>query len=327
MSAQTTALALGFAALFGALLRAAAPLILAALGGLLSDLAGVINVALEGIMLVAAFGGVFGAVYAALWLPGLPAWSYPLIGCAVGLLAAMATALVLGFVHLELGADLIVTGIVINMLASGLTVFLMATWTGDKGSTASLASPVLPTLAIPGLSGWPLLDALANGDGGAGHHVLVYVAFLAVAGVSLAIFKTRWGLRLRAIGENLDAARAAGLPVRRLRYAALGASGLLAGLGGVYLSMGYLNLFQADMTAGRGFLALAAVFLGARRPLGTFAAAVLFGASTVLAAQLGLLDIPNQVVFMVPPLVTIAAMIFLGARRNAARHPQPNPNL
>ncbi|MES2941655.1 MAG: ABC transporter permease, partial [Pseudomonadota bacterium] len=156
-----------------------------------------------------------------------------------------------------------------------------------------------------------------NGENGRGHHVLVHAAFLVASALALAIYRTPWGLRLRAVGENPDAARAAGISIKKMQYAALAASGLLAGLGGIYLSMGYLNLFQADMAGGRGFLALAAVFLGARRPFGTLAAAVLFGASAVLAAQLGLLQIPSQVVYVIPPLVTVAAMVILGARHRA----------
>ena len=315
MSAEELSVAALFgAALFSAWMRASAPVILAALGGLLSDLAGAINVALEGAMLVGALFGVLGAVYAVQWFPGLPAAAAPWVGCLAGVLAATALALLLACFHLHFGAHLIVAGIVMNMLAAGATVFLMVTLTGDKGSTAGVASPVLPSLRIPGLQQWPVIDAWINGEGGAGHHVLIHAAFGLAALLALLVFRTRWGLRLRAVGENREAALAAGLPVRRIQYGAFAASGALAGLGGVYLSMGYLSLFQADMTAGRGFLALAAVFLGARQPLGTLGAALLFGASAVLATQLGLLHIPNQIVFMVPPVVTMVALAVVGRR-------------
>ena len=300
------------ATLIVAVLRAATPILFAALGGLVSDLAGSINVALEGLMLIAAFFGVLASVYAARWLPGLPPWACAWVGCATGLAAALLVTAMLGFFHLELGADLIVAGIAVNILAAGLTVFLLVTIVGDKGSTAGLPSPALPALHIPGLAGVPALDMLINGEGGQGHHVLVYAAFLAVAGVWVFLTRTRYGTWMRAVGENAQAALGAGIPVKRVRYVALLLSGLLAGLGGIYLSMGYLTLFQADMTAGRGFLALAAVFLGARRPLGTLAAALLFGASTVLATQLGAIALPTQVVYMLPPFITICALIFAG---------------
>ncbi|MES1162354.1 MAG: hypothetical protein ABUL50_04765, partial [Rhizobacter sp.] len=210
-------------------------------------------------------------------------------------------------------------GIGINLLAAGVTVFTMVTVTGDKGSTAGLASGTLPWVHWPGLEGSRLLDTLLNGDNRHGHHLLIYVAFAAMPSVAWLLWRTRVGLRWRAIGENPAAARAAGIPTRRLQYAALGVSGLLAGLGGLYLSMGYLTLFQSDMTAGRGFLALAAVFLGARRPLGTLAASMLFGAASVAAGQLGLLQIPTQVVYMIPPLATIAAMVLFSHGRERAQ--------
>jgi len=313
------ALGLFAAGLLAAWLRATAPVLFAALGGLVSERAGVINVGLEGLMLVAAFFGVLGSAFAPEWLPGVAAWIYPLVGAASGLLAALALAMVLAVFHLEFGADLIVAGIGINLLAAGLTVFAMVTLTGDKGSTAGLTSHALPTLHVPGIARWPLLDALFNGDGGRGHHVLIYLAFGAVGAVAWMLWRTRLGLRLRAVGENPEAARAAGLPVKRLQYLALAFSGLLAGFGGLYLSMGYLTLFQADMTAGRGFLALAAVFLGARRPLGTLGAALLFGAASVLAAQLGLLHIPTQLVYMIPPAATVIAMVLFAQRRERLR--------
>ena len=317
MSAE--ALGLFAAGLLAAWLRATAPILLAALGGLVSERAGVINVGLEGLMLVAAFFGVIGSAYAPHWWPGAAIWVYPLTGAVLGLLASLVLALVLAVVHLELGADLIVAGIGINLLAAGITVFSMVAITGDRGSTAGLASWVLPSIHVPGLAHWPLADAVLNGDGGRGHHVLVYGAFFAVAGVAWLLSRTRFGLRLRAVGENPDAARSAGIAVRRLQYAALALSGVLAGLGGLYLSMGYLTLFQADMTAGRGFLALAAVLLGGRRPLGTLGASLLFGGASVAAAQLGLLNIPTQLVYMIPPLATVLAMVVFSRRREHKR--------
>jgi simple sugar transport system permease protein len=301
-----------------AILRAATPVLLAALGGLVSELAGCVNVALEGMMLAAAFFGVMGALYAQRWLPGLAPWLYPWLGCAAGLLAAMLLALLLAVFHLELGADLIVGGIALNLLASGLTVFLLAAIIGDKGSTAGIATPALPGLYVPGLDGWPLAGLLANGEAGQGHHVLLLAALAATPLLSLLLVRTRYGVWLRAVGENRAAALAAGIPVRKMQYAALLLSGMLAGLGGIYLSMGYLQLFQADMTAGRGFLALAAVFLGARRAAGVLGAALLFGGASVLATRLGALNWPTQLIHMLPPLVMILALVLAGRRRKPA---------
>jgi len=315
MSPAFDAWALLAATVLVAVLRATVPILLAALGGLLSDLAGSVNVALEGLMLIAAFTGVMAAVSLARWFPHLPAWQLPWLACAAALAAALGLSFLLAFFHLEFGADLIVAGIAINILAAGLTVFLLSTWVGDKGSTAGLNSPSLPSLHVPGLARLPVVDVLVNGEGGQGHHVLLYLAFAAVPLLAFFLTRMRFGLWLRAVGAHPEAAAMAGIPVKRVRYAALLGSGLLAGLGGVYLSMGYLTLFQADMTAGRGFLALAAVFLGARRAFGTSAAALLFGASSVMATHLGAFDIPTQVVYMLPPGVTLITLVLIGAQR------------
>ncbi|HSW04075.1 ABC transporter permease [Aquabacterium sp.] len=302
-------------ALLAALWRATAPILLAALAGMVSERAGVINVALEGLMLVAAFFGVMGSVWAAQGLPAWPPALHATLGALLGLAASVALALLLGLCHLRWGADLIVAGIGINLLAAGATVFLLVLWAGDKGSTAHLASAALPALHLPGFTAWPWLDSLLNGDDRRGHHGLVWVAFAAVPLLHALLMHTRFGLRLRASGEAPEAAAAAGLPVDRLRYAALALSGLLAGLGGLYLSMGYLTLFQADMSGGRGFIALAAVFLGGRTPLGVLGAALLFGACAVAATQLGLLNLPPQAVQMLPALATLAAMLLFGLRQ------------
>lgn len=303
------------ATLFAAILRAATPLIFAALGGLVCELAGVINIALEGLMLIAAFFGVIVSALCAVWFPDAPAWLYPWVGCLAALLSAVILALILAFFHLELGADLIVAGVGINILASGLTVLLLMTVAGDKGSTATLTSYALPTIRIPFVSDYPFLGIILNGDGLQGHHILVLAAFPAAYLVHLMLYRTSFGLRLRSVGENPDAARQAGLSVKRLQYSALALSGVLAGLGGVFLSMGYLTLFQADMTAGRGYLALTAVFLGGRRPFGTLIAALCFGAFTVFAAQLGYFAIPSPVILLIPPIITIAALVLINARK------------
>lgn len=305
------------ATLIAAVLRASTPIVLAALGGLVSELAGSTNVALEGLMLVAAFFGVAASALVPLWLPAVPHWMVPWLGCGAGVLAAVILALVLAVFHLAFGADLIVAGVGINILAAGLTVLLLVKVAGDKGSTASLASASMPTLHVPFVDRVPILGTLVNGDGLAGHSVLVYGAGLAGVAVHTMLYRTAFGLRLRSVGENPEAARQAGVSVPGIQYAALAISGALAGLGGCFLSMGYLTLFQADMTAGRGYVALAAVFLGGRRPFGTVAAALAFGGFTVFAAQLGALAIPSQIVLIVPPLVTIGALVAIQSRRRA----------
>jgi simple sugar transport system permease protein len=312
MSADITAWSGAAALALLAVLRAATPILYAALGGLMSELGGKINVALEGLMLVAAFTGVIATIFAP---PGLAPVLLPWWGAGAALLAALLLAALLAVLHLECRADLIVAGIALNLLAAGLTVFLLAELAGDKGSTASFATPALPSVRLGPVQDWAPLELLLGGEGGRGHHVLVLVAPLLALCMWLFLAHTRPGAWLRAAGENLEAAHAAGIPVRRMQYLALLCSGLLAGLGGVYLSMGVLTLFQADMTAGRGFLALAAVFVGRRSLGGTCCAALLFGAAGVLATRLGTFDVPPQLLVMLPPAVTIAALALPGWRR------------
>jgi ABC-type uncharacterized transport system permease subunit len=319
MSAAIASGGLLFATLAVAVVRSTTPILFAALGGLVSELAGCINVALEGLMLLAAFFAVIGAWYFGRYVPGAAPWACACVGCAAGLLAAVLGATVLAAFHLEWGADLIVAGIAINILAEGLTVFLLVSLVGDKGSTASISTPALPSIRLPGLHDSPALDTLMNGADGLGHHVLIYVAVLCAAALPVLLARTRFGLRLRAVGESPAAARNAGIAVKRMRYVALLLSGLLAGLGGVYLSLGYLTLFQAGMSAGRGFTALAVVFLGARRPLGTIAAAVLFGACAVLSTELGAMGMSIHLVAMVPPAITICTLVIAGWSRIGPR--------
>jgi simple sugar transport system permease protein len=223
----------------------------------------------------------------------------------------------IAFFHLELGTDIILTGLAINILAAGVTVFLMFELTGDKGSTSTLASPAMPNLPIPFVNQIPFVGTLLNGENGTGYNLLSYAAILLVPVVSVFLYKTRLGVHLRAAGESTAAAQSVGINAKRKQYIALYLSGVLAALGGLYLSMGYLTIFQANMTAGRGFIALAVVNLGNRRPFGVLIAALLFGAATSLGAQLGTLDVPAQYIEMIPPTITILALVIYQLRRRA----------
>jgi simple sugar transport system permease protein len=236
-----------------------------------------------------------------------------LTGVVVGLILAW----LIGFFHQELGADIILAALAINIMALGGTVFIMFALTGDKGSTSTLASPAMPSIVIPFVNNIPFLGRLLNGANLTGYNVLTYAAFILVGLVWLFLYRTPLGTHLRAVGENPEAAASVGINVKQVRYIALLLSGFLAALGGINLSMGYLTIFQANMTAGRGFIALAAVFLGNRNPIGTMVAALIFGTATALGAQLGTLDVPNQYIVMIPPFVTIAALVIYNLRRQA----------
>jgi simple sugar transport system permease protein len=284
-----------FSATFiAAVLRVSTPILLPALGGLISDLGGVVNIALEGIMLTAACAGVLISV----------ATQSEWLGLLAGVVMGVLMALVLAFFHLNLKADLILAAIAINILASGGTIFVVFLLTGDKGSTSALVSKQMPFVEIPIIRDIPVIGPIVSGQ-----NLLTYVAFIAVVLVAIFLYRTRVGIHLRAVGENPEAARSVGINVRAQQYLALGLSGLLAALGGVYLSMGYVKFFARDMTAGRGFIALAAIFLGGKTPWGTMIAALVFGAAEALSVQLGNLRIPNQLVQMIPYVATLIALV------------------
>jgi len=161
------------------------------------------------------------------------------------------------------------------------------------------------------------LGILLNAENFSGYNVMTYAAFILTIVVWIFLYRTPLGTHLRAVGENPDAAASVGINVKRVQYMALLMSGFLAALGGLNLSMGYLTIFQNNMTAGRGFIALAVIYLGNRHPFGTLLAALLFGAATSLGAQLGTLNIPSQLIEMLPPLVTIIALVVYNLRRRA----------
>ncbi|MEN4041093.1 MAG: ABC transporter permease [Anaerolineaceae bacterium] len=292
-----------FSALFlASVLRISTPLILPALGGLISDLAGSINIALEGIMLVAAFVGVVVSAYTQNWL----------LGVLSGIASGMMIAGVLAFFHLYLQTDIILAGIAINILATGGTIFLLFILTGDKGNSATLASLSVPDIHIPLIREIPFIGTVVSG-----HNIFVYLAFILTAAVAIMLYRTRLGVHIRAVGENPVAANSVGINVRRTQLIALLLSGFLASLGGLVMSMAYLTLFQREMTAGRGFIALAAVYLGGRKPLGTLLAAILFGLADALSHQFGSLRIPSQLVQMIPYFATIIALVAYSLRQRA----------
>jgi general nucleoside transport system permease protein len=292
-----------FSALFiASVIRISTPLILPALGGLISELAGSINIALEGIMLAAAFTGVIVSAYTRnIWL-----------GVLAGMLAGTFIALLLAYFHLILKTNIILAGIAINILCTGGTIFLLYIFTGDKGNSSTLASGMVPNVHIPLIKEIPYLGTILSG-----HSIFTYLAFLLTFLVAVFLYRTPLGAHLRAVGENPEAAASVGINVIRTRFIAIGMSGLLASLGGLNLSMAYLTLFQRDMTAGRGFIALAAVYLGGRRPWGTLLAAIIFGFADALSNQLGSLRVPPQLVQMIPYVATIVALVAYNLRQRA----------
>ena len=303
-------------ALIASTLRVATPLILCALAGLLAERSGVVDIGLEGKMLFAAFvaaasGAAFGSTALAL-----------LLACGV----AVALSWLHGFACVSHRGDQVVSGMAIDIIAAGLTVVLGVAWFHQGGQTPPVADTVRLHALWPGaqaaLQGVPVIGGFvgpAIGEGLLSHNILVYVALLLVAAVWWLVYRTRFGLRLRAVGENPSMVDAAGVLVLKLRYAALTLNGVLCGLAGSYLVLAQNASFAPNMTAGRGFMALAALIFGNWRPLPALLACLLFGFLDTAAIRLqgvrlpGIGEVPVQAVQALPYLLTVILLAgFIG---------------
>jgi simple sugar transport system permease protein len=282
-------------------LRVTTPILFAALASVVAERSGASNIALEGIMLFAALAGSLGSGFAG---------GSVLAGFFAALLGGLIITALLIYFGLYLKTDIILTGIALNMLASGGTVFIMFALTGDKGSTASLGSGTFPAVNIPLIENIPVIGAIISGQ-----NLLTYLGFIAVAVVWALLFRTRLGTHIRAAGENADAAASVGIAVRRTRCIALIISGILASLGGVFLSMGYMNNFSKGMVSGRGFIALAAAAMGQLSPAPAMLASLVFGFFDALSNLLAALRIPDEFVKMLPYLATVFGLVVFSAYR------------
>lgn len=292
--------------LFASTIRAATPLVLAALGGIFSERSGVVNIALEGIMLIGAFFAMMISFYGSQL--GLP----PLVSALSGMVGAIIFGFLISMIHavvsIRFRADQVVSGVAINILALGLTGFLLQLIFKTSGNSPSV--PNLSAAPIPGLASIPILGPIFFNQ-----PPIVYIALLAVPITSFVLFKTPLGLRLRSVGEHPKAADTVGVNVFSLRYLGVGLSGVLAGLGGAYLSIGQLNIFTEGMTNGRGFIALAAVIFGKWNPWGALGACLLFGFADAIQISLqnAGVNIPSDFLLMLPYILTLVALAgFIG---------------
>jgi ABC-type uncharacterized transport system permease subunit len=287
-------------ALLGAALRYATPLLFAALGGLFSERSGVVNIGLEGMMLTGAFFAIWGADVTGTWTLGL----------AIGIGSGALLGLLHAFFSITLRADQIVGGTAINLMALGLTTYLFIKLYGAEGTPTGISS--IPNIRfaflddVPGVGGF-LDDVLGR------LNLMIWVGFLLVVVVWVVVFKTPIGLRLRSVGEHPRAADTLGLNVYAIRYGAVTLSGMLAAAGGAYLSLGFVETFDQNMTAGRGFIALAALIFGSWRPFGAAAACLLFGFSSALSDNLQTYSTSISTLFEALPyaltLVAVAGVI------------------
>lgn len=289
-------------------LRVTTPILFATLGACVADKAGMTNIGLDGIMLSAALAGVLGSA-----VTGSP-WLGLLLAVLVGTLMGQ----LLAFGALRLKADLMLCGIALNLICSAATALLLFVVSGDRTVSTSVKSYTLPGLTVPLLSRVPVLGQIVSG-----HNVLTYVSILMIFVLHIFLRRTTVGLRIRSIGENPSAAASAGIPVLRYQSATLALSGFIAGFGGAFLSMGYVSFFATDMTAGRGFIAVAASAMGSGNPIPASLAALLFGFANALANAIPIGVIPQDFIQMIPYLVTIFGLTLraaiVGARKSRQR--------
>ena len=284
---------------FYSILRVTTPLLFASMGAVLSDVAGVPNIALEGMMLIAAFAGMF--------------FSYLFDSAAMGLLFALLFAVlsagVLAFFTLYYKTNIILGGIAINSLASGGTIFFLYLAAHDKGTSVSLPSKVLPSVNIPLIQDIPVIGPAISG-----HNVLTYLAIVAVIFTFFLLKRTSRGWHLRAVGEKKEAADSVGISVEKTQAIALILSGLMCGFGGAFMSMGYVSWFSRDMVSGRGWIALAAEAMGLQHPLGTAATSLLFGVADALSNAVATLGWPSDLVRTIPYCATLAGLAIFSIR-------------
>jgi len=298
-----------WSALFAAMLRFATPLLFGALGGIVSERSGVVNIGIEGMMLMGCYFGIYGADIGGSWV--------------IGLLVAMVAGGVLALVHaafsVTLRADQIVGGVAINLLAVGITGYLYVDHYGDQGTPDDVSR--VPDVTLPLIKDIPFV-----GDAIGKTNLMTWLAILLAIGLAVFLFRTPQGLRLRSVGEHPRAAETVGLSVIRTRYLAVIASGVLAALGGAYLSIGFLGSFNQNLTAGRGYIALAVVICGRWRPGGALAFACLFGFSSAVAQRLPTFSDSGAVLFQALPYVLTIIVVagVIGRSRPPAAIGQPH---
>lgn len=287
----------------------ATPIAFGALSGVMCERVAVINIGIEGMLLTGAFtGAVAGTVLS------------PVLGIVGAALSGGLMALGLAVLAIKYRVDQIIAGVVINIFALGLTSFLSAQYLVED--SLGLNNPgVFGPIEIPLLSDIPVLGRILFAQ-----NIFIYALYLIVIGMTYALFRTRWGLRSRAVGEHPKAADTLGINVFRIRYVNVFIGGLIAGLGGAYLTLGSVGAFNENMSAGRGFIGLAAMIFGRWHPVGALAAALVFGFADALQFKLAIIDtgIPSEFLLMAPYLVTIVVVAgVVGKARPPAADGQP----
>ena len=282
-----------------AVIRMGTPLLFVGMAAVIGAKANILCIAYEGMMLFAALGGVIGSAYS----------QNIFVGMITGILAGSLIAIIFAYFVLYLNTKPLLTGLALNTFGTGGTVYIMYLLTGMKLDTSSLASLQFPTVNIPLIKDIPLIGAILSG-----HNFLSYLAFVVVFVVWYFIFKTKTGLRIRAVGEDPHAAASVGINVNKTKFIAMIISGVLASLGGLFMSMGYMPYFTNAMTAGRGFIGIAAQNLGRGNPIFTMLYTLVFGGAMSIGNTAQSYRLPSQFASMTPYLVTLIGLVVIGSR-------------
>lgn len=288
-------------------IRVGVPLLFAAMSAYVAALAGISNIAVEGIMI---FGALFGVYFSA--ITG-SAWGGLAGVVAIGTLCA----LVIAFFTMKMKANPIMIGIALNLFAADISIWLLLVWTGSKGTTASLPSKVLPTVNIPFLEDIPILGEIFSG-----HYFLTYVCFVLAILLYILIYKTPLGLHMKACGLDAHAAESVGIKVNRVRLIAIILSGIFAALGGAYLSMGYMSIFSNNMTASRGWIGIAAQAVGQGNFLIVVITTAVFALAQGIVNRLALTTLPAELINTIPYIFVLIGLIGLSINeyRKARSH-------
>lgn len=303
--------------LMASAIRLGTPIILAALGGAICNRAGVLNLALEGKMLLGSFLGIISAYYIQN-NPFLP--MPPVTSTYLALIVSMMAGGILGaffaLLYIKFQVNLVILAIAINLMILELTVFVMRVMFGDVGTWSDPSIVQLPAIHIPLIRDIPVIGQLFSG-----FNVIVYSALILCVAGYFVLFNTKFGRHIRAVGENLEAARTVGIKVRRVQVFALVISGALSALGGAFLSVGHLTLFTRDMSNGRGWLGLSAALFGFNHPIAVYFTGLFFGFADAAAIRLqNVTDIPPSIVQVLPFIATILALVLVALRIKIATY-------
>lgn len=279
--------------LFYVIIRSSTPIMIAAMAAVISKQAGIMNIGIEGIMLIGAFSGFSISYFTGNWLLALLGTA--LIGTLVAAFMVIA--------HLKYGSNIFIIGNGINLLAIALTKFLLSAMFGVQGSITDPHLNTIPKISIGILERVPALDAMFNN-----YSLLEVASIVLVIVVAYMLYRTPWGLRLRSIGLSGMAAETAGIRVNRMKFQVLVISGILAALAGAHLSIGYSSLFAENMTNGRGFMGVSAMAFGSGNPILAAACSLIFGACEAVGARLQIYGFPSQFVLMLPYVITLLVL-------------------